>query len=168
LKELGEPEDGVEWRAELMAHRREELGLRGARRFCHGSCLAQLVLVDPLVGDVPESGDDPPVGGAALDDPQALPAPRLQVERAGWARVVRRPAADQVLGAELVDRERAGSHAGLDDVVKRAAHEVSFEVSPNQGSVGAVAHHEPIVSIEQGERTSYGLDRAEKLRLRAA
>jgi hypothetical protein len=151
-----------------MTHRGQKLALGGARRFGHGSCLAQLVLVGHVIGDVPDGGDDPTLGGATLDDPQVLPALRPHVQRPGGALVIRRPTADEVLGAELVDGERAGRDAGLDHVAKRTTHEVTGESAPDDLAVGAVAQHEPIVRVEQGERALYALDRTEKLPLSAS
>ena len=68
LEQLREPQDGVERRAELVAHRRQELALGGARRFRRGARLAQLLGVPLVVRQIPDGLDDPALGGLPVHD----------------------------------------------------------------------------------------------------
>ena len=84
LEELREAEDRVERRPELVAHRREELALGGARRLGGRARVAQLLGAVHVVGQVPDRLDDAPFGRPPVDDAQAPPVARADVERRRW------------------------------------------------------------------------------------
>src|SRR6185295_10095581 len=81
LQELGEAENRIEGRPELVAHRREELALRGARRFGQLLRLRELGFVLRVVGDVPDRGDGAALERATVGRPQRSAVARAGLER---------------------------------------------------------------------------------------
>ena len=158
LQELREPENGVEGRSQLVAHRREEVALGGARGLGGASRVAQLRRDAHVPGEVPDRLDDAPLDGPSVHDAQGPAVARADLEGApGVAARGQAKLAEAV--PLLVAREREVTHPEVDEVFVRLADQRTGCLS-EQAPVDAVAEHQAIARVEESERVFDRLDRA--------
>src|SRR5512135_2111176 len=79
LEELREPQDGIERRAELVAHRGQKFALRGASRLGGALRFAELARDPHVVGQIPDRLDDAAFSGAVIRHAIAAAVARVHV-----------------------------------------------------------------------------------------
>ncbi len=102
LKQLSKPEDGVERRAQLVAHGRQELALRSIGRISGDPRLPELLLTAHVVGQVPDRLDHAAFGRAPVGDAEAPAVARPHVERGARVVSLREARAAEMLALAVV------------------------------------------------------------------
>ena len=146
-QEIGKADDAAEWRADLVADRRQHL------RFGEADALSLRLGVAQLGGELVQLGQvdaqqhDAAVGGAPLGDAEGAPVGRAHLDRSPGIGMVLEPQFEPAL-APLLGHGTVG----------QACPQDLLEFEPDRCPVGQwilqpayrlVARHQPILSIEE-------------------